>query len=129
MREHPKPHVVCGLNGVRHVVYVQYARHPLGGYLVRRRDNRRLLGLVRRDGKKWTYVVHQSAFRGIGIDDLGHVRDVVPPTLYGPIEHRLGTREFATNALCAFLVRHQAPAVGFPAHRDVRRHVELEVAR
>lgn len=129
MRGVPKPIVVYGYNYARHVVYVRYVKHPLDGYLVRRRDNQRLLGLVRRDGKKWTYVVHQSAFRGIGIDDLGHVRDVVPPTLYGPIAHRLATREFAAQALCAFLVQHHAPAVGFPAHRDVRPHVELRVVR
>lgn len=131
MRESPKPHVVFGPSWFRHVVYVRYVRHPLGGYEVRRRDNDRLLGRVRRAENGWAFTVHRSAFRGVGIDDLGHVRDVVPPTLYGPINrpYKIHTREQAAHELCAFLVHHRAPAVGFPAHRDVSVHGAFEVAR
>jgi hypothetical protein len=124
MNTRTRPHVVFTQRGARHAVYVRYARHTFGGYQVRRRDNDRLLGWVRPadTGTGWTFTVHRSAFRGIGIDDLGHSRDAVPATLYRPIErpYRLHTRTNATWELVAFLVHHGAPAVGFPTHRDVR---------
>lgn len=128
MNTRTRPHVVYTQRGVRHVVYVRYTSHTLGGYEVRRRDNDRLLGWVRPAdvGGGWTFAVHRSAFRGEGIDDVGHSRDSVPATLYGPITrpYRLHTRTQAAWELVAFLVHHGAPAAGFPAHRDVVIHRE-----
>jgi hypothetical protein len=126
MNTRTRPHVVFTQRGARHAVYVRYARHAFGGYEVRRRDNDRLLGWVRLAdaGKGWTLTVHRSAFRGVGIDDVGHARDSVPATLFGPISrpYTLHTRTQAAWELVAFLIHQGAPAVGFPAHRDVVIH-------
>lgn len=124
MNTRTRPHVVFTQRGARHAVYVRYTSHELGGYAVRRRDNDRLLGWVRRvedSNSGWIFSVHRSAFRGEGIDSMGHSRDEVPGTLYGSIArpYKLHTRTQAAWELVAFLVHHGAPAVGFPTHRDV----------
>lgn len=116
-----KPNVAYEVSGRRHAVYVRCAKSPIGGYDVRRRDNDRLLGRVFLSERSWHFSVGRGAFRGEGIDDTGHARDLVPPSLFGPVErpYRIYSRQQAVWELVAFLVHHRAPAVGFPAHRDV----------
>ena len=113
---------------------VTYRKRGYGGWYVTRADNGRQLGwLCRTTGTAsgmplWAARISESAFRGTGPGDEGDVLDTVPPHLSssntdGTVD-AIGygrTRQVAAEELLSELLRRHAPAVGYPAHHQVRR--------
>jgi hypothetical protein len=91
-----------------------------GQYWVRLAETGRTLGCVYKIRSKWRWTTTRAAFRGDGRpgnarDGIG---DVVPQHL--DAEGVAGTQQAACAALVAHLEAHQAPALGYGPHEDVR---------
>lgn len=106
-----------------------------GDYYVARADNRRLLGVLKRQrdllgkptSKRWEVRTFSGPFWGDHFDDDGDVLDEVPDDLsrwgsgWAPLDIA-SNRDEVTVYLLEYLYRNQAPAMGFGRHRAVRRH-------
>lgn len=113
-------------------------------YNILRADNGRHLGWVCPPSeygtgpKLWDSYVSSMAFLGDDKDDEGYVLDRVPYDLYNGYStdsfktHAVihsKTRREATEVVLEWLVRHQAPAMGYSRHPRVVRYDRAKVAQ
>jgi hypothetical protein len=113
----------------RKLVDVRYVREDVG-WRVHRADTGKVLGHVQGLGDKWYAKASMRAFLGDGAAGGEPLGDWVPPELYAPLRAPEGhdylpgvhrTRRLAVAALQRYLDEQHAPAMGWPAHEQVRK--------
>jgi hypothetical protein len=111
------------------IVDVRYVREG-DGWRVHRADTGKVLGHVQGLGQEWHAKASRLAFLGDGAAGGEPLGDWVPPALYAPLRASEGhdylpgvhrTRRLAVAALQTYLHEQHAPAMGWPAHPDVRK--------